>query len=171
MLRLFKFYWLLNVKAIRVWAHTVEDNLKLLKHFTYFKHTSVGEMTVLWKWQRGGKIRVFKCSARQWWSLSAGTAQSSWRLLECLKCFVSWRVSEPPLQNDLNVWIISHGCMHASGPHDHFKSLCKYWKSSLANYEMFEESSFQATKMNPPCQAFICKQGAGDLWRNRAQSR
>lgn len=145
MLRHFKFYWLLNVEAIRVWAHTVEDNLKLLKHFTYFKHTSVGEMTVLWKWQRGCKIRGFKCCTRQWWSSSAGPAQSGWRLLKCLKCFVSQRVSAFLPQSDLNVWIISQGCMHASGPDDHSKSLCKYWKSSLANYEMFEESWFQVT--------------------------
>lgn len=133
MLRHFKFYWLLNVEVIRVLAHTVEDNLKLLKHFTYFKHTSVGEMTVLWKWQQGCKMRGLKCSARKWWRPSACTAQSNWKLLKYLKCFV---FPEEILvfcpQSDLNVWIILQYCIHASVPDDCFRGLYKYWASKLS---------------------------------------
>lgn len=109
-----------------IWAHTVEDNLKLLKHFTYFKHTSVGKMTVLWKWQWGCGMRGLKCTVRKWWRSSACAAQSNWKLLKCLKCFVfPEEILVFPPQSDLNVWIVSQCCLHASGLDDHFRSLCK----------------------------------------------
>lgn len=112
----FKKYWdtssfiyLLNLEMIRDQVWVVEDHLKLLKHFTYFKIHFSGGNDGVWKMPVREGIKLsesLSASVWKWWRFFACTSQSNWKLLKCFKWFMfPEEFSVFPSQSTLNFWI------------------------------------------------------------------
>ena len=103
------FIYLLNLEMIRDQVWVVEDHLKLLKHFTYFKIHFSGGNDGVWKMPVREGIKLsesLSASVWKWWRFFACTSQSNWKLLKCFKWFMfPEEFSVFPSQSTLNFWI------------------------------------------------------------------